>query len=158
MEKSTNCVTLFEFTDRDNPNYYSPDGCLVEKGTDKLVRGRTDRYGNAIVPDCVKSIGDEAFYGCLSLENCHTMFGEKHRGMFFRELCFPKERDGTAFCEEHRKRNVSGLRFSENRHRSEIAREYQKGCVRSERCGEEGVTKLYCKIHIDFIFDEFLYQ
>ena len=28
--------------DRDNPNYYSPDGCLVEKGTDKLVRRRTD--------------------------------------------------------------------------------------------------------------------
>ena len=69
MGKSANCVTLFEFTDRDNPNYYSPDGCLVEKGTDKLVRGRTDRYGNAIIPDCVKSIGDEAFYGCLSLEN-----------------------------------------------------------------------------------------
>ena len=91
-------------------------------------------------------------------KRCHTMFGGEHRGMFFRELYFPKERDGTAFCEEHRKRNVSGLRFSENRHRSEIAREYHKGCVRSERCGEEGVTKLYCKIHIDFIFDEFLYQ
>ena len=51
---------------KNNPNYRSLDGCLLYGN--KLLYGRIDGGGHAIIPNSVTSIGNNAFYGCKSLK------------------------------------------------------------------------------------------
>ncbi|MBE6693173.1 MAG: hypothetical protein E7589_00200 [Ruminococcaceae bacterium] len=60
----SNCKTLESITvDPDNKQYYSKDNCLIAKDTDTLLRGSI----SGIIPDGVRTIGDEAFAGIRDL-------------------------------------------------------------------------------------------
>ena len=50
-----------------NPNYSSIDGVLFDKNQTALIQYPTGKQGAYTIPNRVKSIGDEAFYGCSGL-------------------------------------------------------------------------------------------
>jgi|LSQX01.2.fsa_nt_gb hypothetical protein len=49
--------------DEKNDAYYSSDNCLIERESDRLIRG----CKNSVIPDCVKIIGNSAFSNCAEL-------------------------------------------------------------------------------------------
>lgn len=52
--------------DKDNPNYHDGNSnCIVEKGTNTLISG----CQSTVIPNAVKAIGKNAFYGCSTLKS-----------------------------------------------------------------------------------------
>ena len=59
------CSGLTKFiVDSDNPNYKSVNGLLLSKDGKTLIAGIN---GNVVIPQCVTSIGEWAFYNCSGL-------------------------------------------------------------------------------------------
>ncbi len=58
------CSGLTSITvDENNEKYYSENNCLIEKDTNTLILG----CKNSVIPNCITSIGDLAFYNCSSI-------------------------------------------------------------------------------------------
>lgn len=62
------CTSLSAITvDAHNPAYSSVDGVLFNKNQTKLIQCPSAKAGSYTIPDCVTSIGDDAFYECTRL-------------------------------------------------------------------------------------------
>jgi len=55
--------------DPSNSNYASDDGVLYDKDKQTLIRFPGGKGGNFTIPDGVRTLEDDAFYGCTYLEN-----------------------------------------------------------------------------------------
>ena len=70
-EALSSCGALLSIVvDSNNPSYSSADGVLFNKDMTELVRYPAGRKPDSyIIPNTVKTIGDNAFFGCIWIEN-----------------------------------------------------------------------------------------
>jgi len=79
------CNGLMEINvDPANPNYKSVCGLLLTKDEETLVQGVN---GNVMIPPSVKTIGNDAFYGCSGLTNLTMAEGVANIGQWAFYRC-----------------------------------------------------------------------
>ena len=71
-----------------NEKYYSSGNCIIEKDTNKLILG----CKNSIIPYCVTSIGNRAFYYCISLKKIYYLGSkEEWNRINLQNSCIPSD-------------------------------------------------------------------
>ena len=84
-----NCSSLTSINVKsNNPNYSSIDGVLFDKNQTALVLYPIGKQGAYTIPNSVKSIGDDAFYGCRSLTSVTIPNGVTSIGSSAFYYCF----------------------------------------------------------------------
>ncbi|MCX4317977.1 MAG: leucine-rich repeat domain-containing protein, partial [Lachnospiraceae bacterium] len=65
-----NCSSLKKIeVAEDNPNYCSPGGVLLDKEKETLINYPAAKSGSYQIPESVKNISPDAFFGCVNLES-----------------------------------------------------------------------------------------